>query len=595
MKTRWGMLGLKTALAVVMAMTPMVATAQAAPAQTAPANSITGEWDGMIGNLHLVFVFGQTPDGGLVLKLTSVDQGNVVVPVDSVALDSGKLDVEMKAVGASYVATLSAAGDLITGTWTQGPASLPLTLHRPGAQPAFTLKARTIGTVALEPCRTADGNIEGLCGTVSVWENRELKQGRRLALRVMVLPALQGGAPDAFFPLAGGPGQSAIEAFPGAGYTSAIRKDRDVVLVDQRGTGGSAPMKCDLRDMTNAQQILGEEISAERLRACREQLAQTADLTQYTTSIFADDLDEVRAALGYEKIDLFGGSYGTRAALVYLRLHENRVRTIGLEGVVSPGYRMPLSFSRALQTSIDQIIQRCAAAAPCEQSYPDLRKEFDELLARLDKEPVKADVTVGDSKQTVTISKGLFVSTLRPTLYVPEIITAFPLMIHKAYQGDWRIYTTLALQMRTAIDKSINRDMSLSVVCAEDVPGTTEAMISSETGGTYLGDYQMRQYQNYCKEWPQGHAPADFHAAIHSDVPALLISGALDPATSLAVSRETSRDLSKSQTVVLNNGTHGTGSPCVDGIIAKFVATAGTVDASCTDEMKLGAFLTPPQ
>ena len=610
MKTRWGALALKTALAVAMATTPMMATPQTAPPQaatqtpppqtgpaqtTAAGKSIVGEWDGMIGNLHLLFVFEQTPEGGWKLKLTSVDQGNVVVPVDSVSFDGGKLDVQMKAIGGSYVATLSPAGDTIAGTWSQGAANLPLTLHRPGAQLAFTLKARTIGTVPLEPCRTPDGNVEGLCGTVSVWENRESKHGRRLALKVMVLPALQAGAPDAFFPLAGGPGQSAIDTYPATGFTNAIRKDRDVVLLDQRGTGGSAPLKCDLRDMTNAQQVLGEEIPAERLRACREQLGQTADLTQYTTSIFADDLDEVRAALGYEKIDVFGASYGTRAALVYLRQHGSHVRTLGLEGVVSPGYRMPLSFSRALQTSIDQIIARCADAAPCHESYPDLRKEFDELLVRLDKEPVKADVRVGASMQTVTISKGLFVSTLRPSLYVPEIISIFPVMIHRAYQGDWTVYTTVALQMRTAIDKAINRDMSISAVCADDMPGTTEEMISKETAGTYLGDYQVRQYQNYCKEWPQGRAPADFHAAIHSDVPALLISGALDPATSLEVSQETARDLSKSQTVVLANGTHGTGSTCIDGIIAKFVATAAKVDASCTDDMKLAPFLTLPR
>jgi pimeloyl-ACP methyl ester carboxylesterase len=245
-----------------------------------------------------------------------------------------------------------------------------------------------------------------------------------------------------------------------------------------------------------------------------------------------------------------------------------------------------------LQSSIDQIIERCEATTACQQSYPDLRKEFDALLVRLDKVPAKADVTVGESKQTVTISKGLFVSTLRPALYVPQVISAFPLMIHKAYEGDWSVYASVALQVRTAIDKAINRDLSISVACSEDIPGMTETLIGNETAGTYLGDYQVRQYQNYCKEWAQGRVPADFHAAVHSDVPALLISGALDPVTSLAVSRETARDLSKSQTVLLNNGTHGTGSACVDGIVAKFVSTAGTVDASCTDEMKLGPFLT---
>ena len=588
MKMRWGWLALKTALVATAAIMPMMVAAQ-----TAEGHTIAGEWDGMLGKLHLVFEFEQTPESGLKLKLTSPDQGNAAVPVDSVTFANGKLDVEMKAIGGSYVATLTAAGDSFAGTWAQGAANLPLTLHRPGARAAaFTLKPRTIGTVPLEPCRTVDGNIEGLCGTVSVWENRELKRGRRLALKVMVLPAPEVSAADAFFPLAGGPGSSAIEMYPTTGYTNAIRKERDVVLVDQRGLGGSAPLNCDLRDLKNAQEVMGEEIPAERLRSCRKQLEHTADLTQYTTSIFADDLDEVRAALGYDKIDVFGTSYGTRAALVYLRRHGNHVRTIGLEGVVSPEYRIPLSFSRALQGSIDQIIARCAATTACQQSYPALRKEFDTLLARLDKAPAKAEVTVGTSKQTVTISKGLFVSTLRPALYVPQVINAFPLMIHKAYEGDWSLYASIAFQVRSAIDKAINRDLSISVACSEDIPGLTEAMIRDLSAGTYLGDYQVRQYQNYCKEWAQGRAPADFHAAIHADVPALLISGALDPVTSLEASRETARGLSNSQTVLLDNGTHGTGSPCVDGIVARFVAAAGRVDTSCTAEMKLEPFLT---
>jgi pimeloyl-ACP methyl ester carboxylesterase len=175
---------------------------------------------------------------------------------------------------------------------------------------------------------------------------------------------------------------------------------------------------------------------------------------------------------------------------------------------------------------------------------------------------------------------------------VPQVISAFPLMIHKAYEGNWSVYASIALQVRAAIDKTIDRNLTISVVCSEDIPGMTQAMVRTGTAGTYLGDYQVRQYQNYCKEWPQGSAPADFHAPVHSDIPALLISGALDPVTSPAVSRETARNLSTSQTVLLNNGTHGTGSSCVDGIIAKFVATAGKVDASCTDEMKLGPFLT---
>jgi pimeloyl-ACP methyl ester carboxylesterase len=593
MKTRWGTFVLTAGL-VAAGSALLAGTFAQTPGPTAAAASVAGEWDGMIGHTHLVVKLQQTTDGALSGTLTVPDQGNVTLPIDSVTLAAGSLKIEIEAIGATYVGAKSAAGDSFEGTWAQGAANLPLTLRRPGAAvAAFTLKSRTIGSLALTPCRTVDGNSEGLCGTYPVWENRTLKSGRKLALKVMVLPALNGSvAADAFVPMAGGPGQSALEAYPVTGYTNAIRRDRDVVLVDQRGTGGSAPMECSLRDMTNAQQVMGEEISKERLAACVKQLEPTTDLTQYTTSIFADDLDEVRAALGYDKIDVLGGSNGTRAAMVYLRQHPEHVRTIALEGVAPPEYRIPLNFPHAIQTSIDRIIARCEADEACHKAYPELKMEFVTVLDRLEKSPVQVRVSVGGSgKQSVTLTKGMFVSDLRPLLYVPEAVRLFPLMVHKAFGGDFGLYASVTMQVRSAVDKMVNRDMSLSVVCSEDLPGMTEAMIRQETDGTYLGDYDVKRYQNYCSVWPHGTAPTDFHAAIHSDVPALLISGALDPATPPEVSAQAARDLTRSQVVLLTEGTHGTGSACVDGIVAQFVKTAGKVDASCVEGMKLGKFV----
>ncbi len=593
---RWGWFVSKAALMVGLAwlVVGCERTPAQAPSAKVPAQGIAGEWDGMVGRQHLVLTF-EIKDGGWTGKLVSVDQGNATLPIDSVTFAGGVLKLGLTGIGATYVGTLDAKGTSFTGTWSQGGATLPLILHRPGIVPqaaAFTLKPRTIGSVALVPCRTVDGNTEGLCGRYSVWENRTLKSGRKLALKIMVLPALNGpAAADAFVPLAGGPGQSAIEAYPLTGYTNAIRKERDVVLVDQRGTGGSAPMDCSLRDMASAQQVMGEEISKERLETCVKQLGQTADLTQYTTSIFADDLDEVRAALGYDKIDVLGGSYGTRAAMVYLRQHPEHARTITLEGVAPPEYRIPLNFPHAIQSSIDGIIARCEADVACHKAYPELKTEFLTVLDRLEKTPAQVEVSVGGGKQTITLTKGMFVSDLRPDLYIPEAVTLFPLMVHKAFGGDFGLYATVTMQVRLAIDKMVNRAMSLSVVCSEDLPGMTEAMIQHETASTYLGDYDVKRYENYCSVWPHGTAPKDFHDAIHSAVPALLISGALDPATPPAVSAQAAKDLTNSQVVLLKDGTHGTGSACVDGIVGKFVEAAGKIDASCVDGMKLGTFV----
>jgi pimeloyl-ACP methyl ester carboxylesterase len=170
-------------------------------------------------------------------------------------------------------------------------------------------------------------------------------------------------------------------------------------------------------------------------------------------------------------------------------------------------------------------------------------------------------------------------------------------MIHQIYHDDWNIYGATAVLVRSALEKQIARGMAFSVICAEDVPGMTEATIKKETAGTYLGDFQVREFQKACREWPQGVAPKDFHAPIHSAVPALLISGALDPATPPSASVQTAHDLSNSRVVEIKEGTHGTGSPCIDGIIASFVAqgSAAGLDFSCADQIHLPPFLTQAQ
>jgi pimeloyl-ACP methyl ester carboxylesterase len=580
---------------------PQTQPSAAAPAQTADAHSITGEWQGMVARLRLVVKIEQAADGTLTGKLTSVDQGNITIPIDAVSFaPSTGLRLELKSIAAVYEGKLNEDGSELVGTWQQGGNSIALSFHRPGANADKpTLKPRTMGSVPLQPCRTVDGNTEGLCGKYEVYENRQSQSGRKIALNIIVLPAISDKpAADPWFALAGGPGQSAVDAYPLTGYTTKIRQQRDVVLVDQRGTGASNPLACELRDPKIAQEMMGESMVAEKVRACRTDLEKKADLTQYTTSIFADDLDDVRQALGYDKINLFGGSYGTRAALVYLRIHGDHVRTIALEGVAPPEYRIPLAFPKTTQHSIDQLIARCAADEACHKDFPELKKEFQDIVDKLEKAPAHFDVENGAAgTQSVTLSRGMFVAALRPLLYIPAVVSEFPYMIHRAYRDDWSIYGSAVIQVRNAIDKQIDRGMSLSVICAEDIPGTTEAMIRRDTTGTYLGDSQVRAYQKACGDWVKGAIPKDYYAPIRSAVPALLISGALDPATPPEASAQAAKDLSNSRVVVVKEGTHGTGSPCIDGLISQFVAqgSAAALDTSCADQIHLPPFLTQAQ
>ncbi|HLJ91380.1 MAG TPA: alpha/beta hydrolase [Candidatus Angelobacter sp.] len=555
---------------------------------------ILGEWQGMLSKLHLIVTIEGGTGNQLTGKILSPDQGNVSIPMETVSLAQKDVHFELNSIKASYQGKLNDDGTEIAGTWMQSGNNLPLTLRRPGAAAKATLKPRTMGRVPLEPCRTADGNTEGLCGKYEVFENREAHSGRKIALNIMVLPA-QSDKPagDPFFALAGGPGQSAVEAFPLAGYVSKIRQQRDVVLVDQRGTGQSNPLPCKLRDPQEAQAVLGENIPVEKVRACRADLEKRADLTQYTTSIFADDLDEVRQALGYEKINVFGGSYGTRAALVYLKRHGDQIRSLTLEAVAPMSYRLPLAFSHTIQDSVDRIIARCANDEACHKNFPDLKKEFLELIARLEKSPAHFELkTAAGETQAVVLTRGGFVANLRAQLYIPSIISLFPSMIHKAYQGDWQLYGATAMAIRGGIETAISRGLAFSVACAEDVANTDEETIQRETRGTYLGDFQVRQYQNACKEWPQGKIPSGFYTPARSAVPTLLISGALDPATPPSTAAEAAKDLSNSRVVAIKDGTHGTGSPCIDNLVSQFVeqGSANGLDTACVDQIHVPPF-----
>jgi pimeloyl-ACP methyl ester carboxylesterase len=596
MKTRRNMCVLIMGLAMMLFGCAGAATAQAyntntTVAQSAAASSVSGEWQGMIARQHLALKIEQPADGPMKATLTLPDQGNVSLMADTVSLEQGTtLHFGLKQLGASYEGKLSSDATEIIGTWQQGGATLPLSFRRPGATARFTLKPRTQGKVALEPCRTSDGNIEGLCGKYEVYENRQSQAGRRIALNIMVLPA-SGGKPEAdpFFPLAGGPGQSATEAFPLTGYVPRIRALRDVVMVDQRGTGKSNLLQCALLNLDDAQAVLGEPYSLDKIRECRAESDKKADTTQYTTSIAADDLDEVRQALGYDKINIFGGSYGTKAALVYLRRHGDHVKTLTLEAVASPQYLIPLPFARALQTSIDGVIALCAADAACHAGYPDLRKEFDAVIDRLGKSPAKFEI----NHQTVTLSREMFISKLRALLYIPQFVSAFPLIVHNAYENDWSRYGSTVLTLSGALENVVARGASFAAICAEDVPGLTESVIRNSTQGTYLGDAQVRRYQKYCQAWgTPGSIPKDFYAPVRSQVPTLLISGVLDPATPPETAQQAARNLSNSRLIAVKQGTHGTGSPCIDELISEFVkqGSAAGLDVSCADQIHLPPF-----
>ena len=235
----------------------------------------------------------------------------------------------------------------------------------------------------LHPCRASEGPTDGWCGTVDVREDRHAENGRHIALNVVVLPALkQRHAPDPLFVLTGGPGQAATASAEDArDLFRPIATHRDIVLIDQRGTGKSNPLEC--AATANA--------AVDRLHACLDSYRDVADVTKYTTEIAMEDLDEVRSVLHYQRINLYGVSYGTRAALIYARRHPDRTRAVIPDSAAPRPMRVPLYIARDSQRAMDLLIRDSNQDVACRKRFPNLRERLDALLARLDAHPEHLD------------------------------------------------------------------------------------------------------------------------------------------------------------------------------------------------------------
>lgn len=452
--------------------------------------------------------------------------------------------------------------------------------------------------LSLTPCNPANIDGEARCGKYDVYENRTGKTGRKISLKVVVLRALSATpAPDPVFWLHGGPGAAATDIVPGArgGFLEALRKNRDIVFVDQRGTGGSNPLKCDIGDNpADIQKFFGELFPIEKIKECREKLEKIADLRLYTTPIAMDDLDEVRDALGYDKINLVGGSYGTIAAQVYMRQHPEHLRTVFLGGVANTNIRQPLPFAKGAQQAINRLFEDCSADKVCSSAFPNLRREFDEVIARFDKGAVTAELInpATKQKQSVSIMRASFVEKLRMFLYTTTNARFVPLIIHKAFENDYIPFEELALANN--LGGLMARGMYLTVTCSESVPFITEQDIKKETKETFVGDYRVRVHIKACKEWVKGDIPKSYINPVKSKIPVLMVSGELDASTPPWLGAEVLKYFSNGRQINIRYYGHQIDTPCVWKLLSEFVnkGSAQSLDATCTEEIRRPPFAT---
>ncbi|MCB0038010.1 MAG: alpha/beta fold hydrolase, partial [Anaerolineales bacterium] len=352
-------------------------------------------------------------------------------------------------------------------------------------------------TVTLEDCRL-EGGRQAECGIVTVPENRAEANGRQLDLAVTVLPAISNAAAsDPLFLLAGGPGQGAIDTFgPFASIFREIRQTRDLVLVDQRGTGDSNPLICDSFDALPLDATEEEGFAA--VAECRTVLEQKADLAHYLTATAAQDLEAVRLALGYEQISLFGVSYGTRLALEYARQYPDSVRAMILDAVTGPEMVIFQDVGRDGQAALDYMFLRCIHDAACAEQFPDLQTEYETILERLSTPQMTtfAHPFTGE-KITLSVTRPLVSQIIFNLLYSPDTVSLLPLMIHQAYtEND---YGTLVAQgMMSSANIEIADGLLYTIACTEDAPILDEAAVEQTDFAVITTDFL-----EVCELWPQ--------------------------------------------------------------------------------------------
>lgn len=423
-------------------------------------------------------------------------------------------------------------------------------------------------------------------------ENPDDPEGRQIPLQVMVIPALKSNSlADPLVILAGGPGQAATEMANLGLIFAKIRQDRDIVLLDQRGTGKLSPMRCSttpdqINDLSLANLLA---VQAELLDTCL--LEMDASPQYYTTDIAIQDLEALRKYLGYEKLNLWGASYGTRVALAFLQAYPNSVRTTIIDGVAPSSLSLPLYIERDASRALDMIFDDCAAEPACSANFPKLQQHFDELSKNLiTQQTLSLHDPVSNEPITLSVDVDWLHSSLRSPLYSRVAQRLVPFIIEQAYEGNYAPLLSVS-----AIEGGINEAMFLSVVCSEDVAQISPAKILQEQAKPY--SLKSRHLNvpvlEACKRWPKREIASSYFEPTVSDKPVLIFSGASDPVTPPSWGDSVMPGLSNSRHLVVEGFAHNTlGSSCTIDMITHFIDTAdfSTLDTTCLSNIKRRPF-----
>jgi pimeloyl-ACP methyl ester carboxylesterase len=463
-----------------------------------------------------------------------------------------------------------------------------------GAPIATDAKQFTLGTLEFKSCEIKQKNsgatTTAFCAPFSVPENRDAPAGRKIDLRLALIKSRASAAnSDIVVFLAGGPGQAAVDTWPQiAGAFEPLLKHHHVLLLDQRGTGESNALSCKRSEGVSE---AGEDFNPERVRQhtrdCLAIVEKKADPRYYTTTVAADDLEAVRAALGGPQFDLVGVSYGTRMAQQYLMRHPDGVRSVVLDSVAPNELALGEDFAGNLEGALKANFSTCVQTPACQKAFGDPYANLFTLRDQLRAKP--QDYTYRDpvtfKTDTMHLNQYDLAGLVRMFAYTPETAALLPLSISQGLHGD---YTPLVGQ-----DKILTGDLSdladngmqMSVLCSEDADLLSPR---PEDANALLGNLLIQSMQAMCEVWPHGTRPADFHTPLKTDKPVLVLEGELDPVTPPRYGEQVVKNLSNAHLIVAKGQGHNViGRGCIPKVVEDFVDDLNPKDLNtkCVDAL----------
>ena len=457
---------------------------------------------------------------------------------------------------------------------------------------ALGLTAPAAVALKLEDCRISAGpafpGIKARCGRLERPLNPDDPDAGTIELKVAVVPALNlEPEPDPLVPLAGGPGQGAISFYSAQQHAfEHVRRNRDILLVDQRGTGASARLDCAIDE----ELIEGQYSLSATIEATEECLANLPhDPTWFTTSVAVRDLEAVREALAYPQLNLYGVSYGSRVAQHYARRYPDAVRSIVLDGVVPPQLALGPDIAVQAQRALDRIFDRCAEDAGCSERFPDIAATFDTLKSKLSSKPVTlraADPLTGHY-ESVEFGRNELAAALRLLSYHPNTIAMIPLLVAEAEGGNYRPLVAQFRMNMSELSEAIALGMHNAVMCTEDAPFYDDELVDRDAlASSYIGPVQLEALTAICSIWPTGPIDPNFKVPLDTDAPVLLLSGSADPITPPDYADMAAIGLKRAWLLTMPDQGHGQlAVGCTPRLIERFVANAGLddVDTDCRE------------